>query len=155
MKTGLHNTAIKKDASTIFETNSLQPINFELETDIQPVVAVEPTLISRSLNVAGTLFTTPSDRDFFLTSIAVSAEIDPASGSGSSYIEYTNADGISALFGCLVASGVVDGGSTNSNSIVFPKRGILLTKGSAITATSSASGAFFHITGYYGSDRSR
>jgi len=73
----LHSTHLKKVYSDNLETNSIQPVNLIASEVLQPTIEIKPTNnIIRHAESGETVFTTPTDKDFFLTNIIIStAEI--------------------------------------------------------------------------------
>jgi len=150
---GQHNTAIQKDTSEIFETNSLAPINFALGQSIVPTVAVEARMEFYSRSTAGVIFTTPTQKDFYLKQLALNGHAD--GGGGSVQITFTTREGVAKDFSLTLRAGTLTDGATSTWVLDLPMRGLLLAKNSAITLVLN-SGAVGDgvIVGYSGSDRS-
>lgn len=147
LETSVHNTFLLREASEIFETNSTRPINFKIDDKLRPVVTVMPDIdIVRTAQASATLFTTPTDRDFFLTNVWLSNNGDE----GVSYITFVTFDGITQKI--QLANGVLELGNS-ATSVVFPMRGVRLQKNSPIVFNATVSGSGM-IAGYRGSDRS-
>lgn len=139
---GFHSTFWKKIASVLFETNAFNPVEWKVNTDFQPVINVEPEII-----VFTSDFTTKTNADFFVTNIG-GACVGDGVNPGSANIILTVANGTTQTFLCQ--TGVAD---SNSISILFPKQGLKLKRGTnqQIGLASASDSAF--IAGYYGSDR--
>lgn len=146
----LHNTALGKWASNLFETNALRPLNFDLKTDVIPVVQIDPFLdIVRTANGSGTvnIYTTPTDKDFYLTNINMNTTGDEFT-QGNIIITFTAYDGQQRQY----SFGTTAQSSTCVQDIVFPKRGLLLAKNTNIIVQIAPLGGVL-IAGYLGSDR--
>lgn len=157
----LHNTAIKKSASELFEINALDAPLSTINDTIAPVVVVEPYIeIMRTLNdYSGdltTIYQTPTDKDFYLTNCSIN--IDTAfSGTNKAKITFVTKDGITQtlqIYALASVIGIDTLAATNNETWVFPLRGVLLQKNSAIQVQGSGSDHDFMIAGYLGSDRS-
>lgn len=149
--TGFHSTFWKKIASIFFETNAFNPINFKVNDTIQPTVELSsPTSIIRTGSASsGTLYTTPTNQDFFLTHINILG-LDVSSSDGTATITFTKAsDNSQYSFVVLTHNGSV------VRDMNFEKHPILLARNSAVNFTvNAADGAEAMIAGYLGSDRS-
>lgn len=156
---GTHSTAVQKFASDILESNSLQPQIFGIADNMQPTIAVEPYIdVVQVLNSAGTIYTTPSDKEFFLTNIYLSGITTPSSTAGEVEITFTPSNGNARTIRMGVPNpGVgttVDIGGEAHLSILFPLRGVKLQKNTTITLAFTVDSASSMIAGYLGSDRS-
>ena len=98
--------------------------------------------IVRVLATSGTIYTTPSDKEFYLTNIVI--ESDDDSGIMTDSIAFT-VNGNSSSITVNNLSGV---NSTTILNIQFPKSGILLASNSTITCTSLSSSSFFMVCGF-------
>lgn len=146
-----HNTKLLRDASEILETNSIAPQQFAVPNTIQPVIEIEPFLdVFRASNVTATLFTTPADKDFYLTNIAISASDNAPITPATTTVSFTLRDGTAVSFEVVINADATGG---VANTMDFPKRGLLLAKNSAITC-SIVSAGHAAIAGYRGSGRS-
>jgi len=145
----LHNTAVGKWASKIFETNALRPVDFKVKQDIQPTVSVEPSLLSFSSTSTGTIYTAPLDKEFYLTNISLTCAGDGAGVGGVASIVFTGEELVQQTIECKSED---LGNGANSLSIAYPKRGILIKKGTAITVGITSLGCV-NIAGYLSSDR--
>jgi len=97
------------------------------------------------------MYTTPSDVDFYLTNVAVSAV--STENPGATSITFTTSEGDVQIFGVVtVGAGGVNHSSSNL-SMEFPMQGIKLARSSAITFTLFETG-YGHIAGYRASGRS-
>lgn len=156
----LHNTAIKRYASELFETNTEDRQIDTISEFIQPTLEVQPTInIVRTQTNDGTMYTTPADKSFFLTNISISAGNNPGTTTGSATISVTTREGTALVFAVRVPT-AGDGvttivGTSESTDMAFPMRGIELAKSSTISAglTGPDNGQFM-FAGYLGSDRS-
>lgn len=148
----LHSTAIKKWASHLFETNSARPIDFKLSEVIQPIVEIQPYIdVMRTSVTTGTnvVYTTPTDKEFYLTNVAMSGYSEAGVAQGEATIEFTTEDGQSRSMN-ISTDNTASAGSL-ALSVQFPMRGVLLKKGSTITFTIDK--AFIMFAGYTASDR--
>lgn len=158
----VHSTALKKNASEIFETNAFDPAFNQVMPQLVPTVAIEPKLIYAQATSASTIFTTPTDKDFFLTNMNISIADDatvPATGTYDGVITFTTEDGVSHTFKCELALASLSTSPPNAqNSITFPMRGLKLARNSTLVSSfgggATPTGRFFAIAGYIGSDRS-
>lgn len=155
----LHNTAIKKNASFIFETNvNDKPIDEVIEK-IQPTVEIQPYInIVRSRDSTGAIYTTPTDKNFYLTGYSFSAAAEVATATAYTSLNFVLADGTSVSSAILLDGtdgvGALQGTNGQINE-TFPFRGVLLQKNSAITLTLGAGHSCVAlISGYTDSDRS-
>lgn len=151
---GVHSTFLKKTFSDVVETNSLEPINLEVTNTIIPVLQMDPNQnIVRSGDTTGTLFTTPSQYDFWLTTIFLSCWNDTTGPTaGLAALTFTPRGGSAVTY--KVQTDAAGNNGPNAVSLAFPMRGILLEKNSAITISGIAGLCDIVITGYTGSDRS-
>lgn len=149
----IHSTALKKSASDILETNAYDKGADQVEEKQRMVILNEPYLdIYRSVVTASTIFTTPSNNDFFLTSAGIT---HGSSTTSLATITFVTWDGQTRTLDCQTSTaGTLTDGVNNSIVAQFGKRGLKLAKNSAISfAFSGISGSAF-IVGYTGSDRS-
>lgn len=118
--------------------NSVQPV-FEVGEVIHNIVRTNPTVAS---NNTQTIFTTPADKDFFLTNASISGV--PAIAAGSAYITLTIGGATQNILRIAL-----DTGTPTSNSQGGPMN-ILVDRNTNITITSSAAGlvAWGSIVGY-------
>lgn len=124
-----------------------------LVESIQPVLIANPDHeinIIRNSTSSGTLFVVPSDRDFFITSVFVTATAVNGDG-GTNTITVTPQDGASQVLASVDAvSGTVatEGTSAANNmGLAFPKPIKLKGATSIVTSKGSTTGTF-GITGY-------
>lgn len=118
--------------------NTIQPV-FEVGEVIHNVVRTNTT---EANNNTQTIFTTPADKDFFLTNCSVSGV--PAIAAGSAYITLTIAGATRQIIRIAL-----DTGTPTSNSMGGPMN-ILVDRNTNITITSSAANliAWGSIVGY-------
>lgn len=151
---GLHNTAIGKDFSQIFETNAIAPIIPELNKTIQPIVDVKPytqflltgsstsTLLNASTNIY-------KNREVYITGVHMTAG---TTITGSIQLAFVLADKSNPSIYL-----VVDAGNNPSSSWNFGERGLLLDKNNAQAINIVVNGidtqAAVEVWGYIGSDR--
>lgn len=151
-------TYIKRLFNQIFGISSLEVQDVPIIGAIQPTVEVEPEIdVYRQINVDGTgqtLYTTPADKDFYLTSISVQANGMtglPAQQGVNRVTFYPDVDnGLQRSFEVSIE------GTTNvANTMVFPKRGLKLKRGTAVEVITTSSGADGRcaIAGYIAGDR--
>jgi len=148
----LHNTAIKKWASHLFETNASRPIDFKLSEVIQPTVLVQPYIdVVRNSSSSGTttLFTTPTDKEFYLTNVVLEGYSESGVVSGEVSFEFVTYDGVTRQIS-IATDNTAAAGSV-ALSVPFPMRGVLLAKSSNVTITITNGSAF--MAGYTASDR--
>jgi hypothetical protein len=148
----VHNTAIKKNASEILETNALSKPIALISDMLVPVVPIQPKIdiykskFDQGTGVTTILYVTPTNQDFYLTGMSMS--VNTSGGAGNVSIEVKPKDTPLQLF--QIDTAITEGGQ--AIHIPFPFRGLLLERGSNVTAfTLQASAA---IQGYLGSDRS-
>lgn len=146
----IHNTALKKQANDLVGNNIQDAPIDQIDPTMKMVVVNEPYIsVIRTLAATGTIYTTPSDKEFYLVGAAISANGDltgdtkaivafPADQSGS----------VSVLSATHQISNSVNISTT------YGMRGIKLAKSSPITANSADSGLqTYTIWGYLGDDR--
>lgn len=154
----VHNTAVKKNASEILETNALsKPI--QLISDIMvPIVDIQPKIdVFRATSGSGevkTIYTTPTDKDFYLTGLSVHAWGDTTGLThGLVFVTITPKDTPAQM---ITLNTDESPGTANASAVLvlnFPMRGLLLEKGSAVSCDFDTTGAVT-MHGYIGSDRS-
>jgi len=155
----LAHTWLKRLANGIFELHPTDTGIDHVNEEIQPVVEIQPYIdILRSVTSTSTVFTTPSDRDFYLTNINLTTNSDAdVPGDGTISLVVTPKQGAAqtiTLIAPQVATTATSGSdTTNTMNIIFPFRGVLLARSSAISATISTAGCAV-IAGYQASDRS-
>lgn len=130
----------------------LEQVPDELASKVVPVMETNPQLL-RTINViknqngAGTIYTTPTDKDFYLTSASLSVTGTGAVSGTGTITAFPKGQASTIMCACLVES-VAGAADSNSNTITFPFP-ILLERGSVIAATSSSLNIkSFVITGY-------
>lgn len=150
MEVGLHNTSLKKSYSQIFDSAATQPINATLNTDIQPVTPVIPYLnIVKVAQGSETMYTVPTDRQFYLTNVSLNVNRTEGTGTSSSCTCTFQPIGQPAVTViCLCAASATVGGDSNSSDIVFPLRGVQLEPGSAVTSANGGTAMSAMIAGY-------
>jgi len=122
MRTPIHNVSIKKETSELFETNALSPQVTQIEDYIQPTKVIEPIItVFKTTSSSGTFYTTPTDKQFFLTGLSMmTAGNDVTHGTIS--LTLIPKDGLIMTF-LLYSSELTPFGS-NSLHIPFPYRGL-------------------------------
>lgn len=150
MGIGLNKDVLKR----IVEELGLQSAVEKLPTDIIPTI--QPVLIAnpeRIINVVkyktstGTITTTPTDFDFYLTNASISNFSIDNTGAATDSITVTLGDGSNQIIlGCTVGSPAA-GVGTNSNSINL-KNPIKLKRGTNITSNLNSDTGAFSICGY-------
>lgn len=157
---GTHNVALGKRVSEILETNVLAPLNIELNRTLQPIISIEPYIdIFKSTSGTGAVYTTPTDKDFYLVGIYFSMESILAAP-GFNNLAVIGKDGLTVnirqYYGhALDETSIRLQPCQDSIFISFPKRGFLCAKGSALTFTLTSSAGMCSIIGYTDSDRSQ
>jgi len=165
----LKNTFIKRLASFLFETNETRPIQ-DIKSEITPTVEITPIIdvVKSAISDANetVLYTTPTDRDFYLTNASYSYftvfEHDGAEGwlsivVGGETVRVVSVPTIYQHYN----NGSVDIPNTGGafNTIFLGKRGILIDRGTQILLKHDGSevGNIKNagvICGYIASDRS-
>jgi len=102
--------------------------------------------IVRDSAVSATLFTTPADRDFYLTSVQMTSAT-ASDGSTADTVTFVTPDGATRTITCATADGTLTDSTTNGVAITFAMKGILLKKSSTIVYTKTSGGAAM-IVGY-------
>lgn len=150
----LHNTAIIRDGSEQLEINAYDsPLN-ECVDIIQPIVKIEPYISVLRTASAGTIYTTPTNNDFYLTNVVINGGSE-AGGTGFVECTFTTADGRSQSIKLIIAADALTGAGNNSLSINFPMRGLKLARNSAVAlAQGGTIDQSITIAGYEGSNRS-
>lgn len=156
-----HNTALLKNASEVLETNAFDKLSL-IDDKIQPIVKIEPYIdVVESVNAVVqtsdmTVYTCPTDKDFYLTNVSLSVGANIAVFGGA-YLDFTLANNRESEISVLAIATDTGLGysipTTNSINMTFPKRGVLLKKGSVIKVSFDAGGTA-NIAGYTSSDRS-
>lgn len=140
---------IKNVTDTLGILPAHDPVAKHVQPMIVPTVNVENFNqdIVRSATGSGVLFTTPNDRDFFLTSYNISSATS-ANGSGVDYIQIIDASGTTSFLYCSFGDGTLTDSSANNAGLTFAGKGILLKRNSAITTSNASGGSGFLIVGY-------
>lgn len=126
---------------------------------IQPTFEMNRNVISvvRTSAAAETIYTVPSDRDFFLTNVNINIAINALTAIATNDLDCTLEDGTAITFSA-VASASPSGSLTNDTfTIAFPHAGVKLKRGSTIVSTLGGDAGTFVIAGYVekiGNDRS-
>jgi len=137
------NVSLGKEQKEIFGLKTGDMPSSEVSPIIQPVKEVQPYLnIVRIRTTTGTIYTTPSDSDFYLTNVFFD-EL----GIDTDTIAVVLADGTTQTFYNACTPFAVGLNGVNQISINFPMRGILLAKNSAITCVMDNAG-MTGISGY-------
>lgn len=146
-----YNPSITKRQADIFNTKHANHMSSKVNDNITPTIEIAPTLhIVKNLSGdSGTLYTTPSDKDFYLTNLTVIAmgnNIGAGPGIAFSDIIFTLDSGEQAVFTATApfdATGLGALGVTHQ----FGHRGIKLKRGTVVTASMDNNGSFT-IVGY-------
>jgi len=117
----------------------------EINDKVQLSLNVNPNVnrkmdVYRDRNSAGTVYTTPTDKDFYLVFGAFSSIGGGAPAEDT--MTFVDEGGTTRTIGC------VSGSTDNSINLIFPQKGILLKRNTNITATVNSAGARFMICGY-------
>jgi len=141
-----YNVSISEWANRLFNTKAGDTLSADVHEVITPVISLKPVAnIVKSATTATTIYTTPTDKDFYLTSLYLSVAKDAAqtgtSASITAIIDGVTVNLLSFISITLTASEVAD-------NIVF-NTPIKIDRGTAIATvasnwTSSRSG----LTGY-------
>lgn len=149
----IHSNSIKKLISSILGTNA-NTAQIDKAADIlQPIIDITPdmNIIKGSLidGAGGTLYTTPTDKNFYWCGFHATVKNGAALGPTADTITFTLPDGSNRnIF--LQADDTV----YNTCVLTFGKRGILLKKGTVISYTQQTTeDASATIWGYTGDDR--
>lgn len=153
MRFYIKSTFIKKLFGQQTENNNLinAMVDPKMSDTIIPTLSIQPYIdIVKGATSSTTLYTTPTDRDFFLTLVSLTANI-AAGSSGNSTITFTlpSSEAVT-LTACAASDGTAGSGVSDSAlSHNFGSRGILLKRGTTI-ASSLDSGVVgsFTIAGY-------
>jgi hypothetical protein len=136
--------------STLGIQTAIDEIPNKLADTIQPVINVDKTPycdIVVANSGTGTLYTTPTDKDFYLTALSITSTSQNQSSTNTDSISVTLESGISGVIArCFTASGAASE-TTNSTNICFTNP-IKIKRGTAITTTKNSSLCGFHIYGY-------
>lgn len=130
----------------------------QLILDVTPQQNENNDIVRGADGAAGNtaLYTTPTNRNFYLTSIALSGDNDDVVNDSICSIDFVAEDGTASgnaqRFVCRIAAsgdGIITNlGTNNSLSLTFAKKGILVKKGSVINLNQSCSHSFGTIVGY-------
>jgi len=153
----LHNTKIKKWLSEILGQNYMNSGVVLSSDTVIPTVEVSPRIdIFRSVTTTDTIYTTPSDRDFYLTNVAMTVANNTSLATNT--VTFVDENGVTRtvyLHSTFTVGTAESTGTAASISITFPFRGILLARGSAISYSMAAADlGSGMIAGYLGDDRS-
>jgi len=146
-----YNPSLAKISSDIFNTKYGNHISANVG-EIVPVVDLQPYInVSLTRSTTGTIFTTPLDKDFYLTNVAITCANNAASSAGTeSYITFSDDFNVSRTISCFIGTNSVGGtvGSQNSISIQFPMRGIRIRKNTSISFNLGGDQGSGFIAGY-------
>lgn len=143
---------LKRLWSEQLATNNSQVPDIQVPSIVQPTISIEPELnILRSATSATTLYTTPSDKDFYLTSISLSGS---SNASATVTLTVTTFDNASRTINLQVSNGgVLNDSVNNSLNMIFPMRGLKLARNSTVALSFNSSTASANIAGYTAGDR--
>lgn len=149
----IHNTDLSKELKEGAKLQQLRDrIPSELADKVVPVMEVNPKLLRRANIVrrstasnatVATIYTTPSDKDFYLTGVAIAIIKDATSTSASSYISIT-IDGASQIFVHIPELTLT--AQTGQMALSLPTP-IKVDRGTAITINNSTNVANISATG--------
>jgi len=130
-----NNMSIPERLLRIFKWKGGENMENEVSPFIQPVISVEPytNIIATGGNAATaavTVYTTPTDRDFFLHSIHLSYEKNATADNTEVYVSVTLANKLTAVNLIDIATLSLTA-SRDTQVIVFPKP-LLLARGTGI-----------------------
>jgi len=150
----VYSTNILKNASEILETNAMSEKVSEINGSVQPTIKIEPyiNILKTDTAATATIYTTPTDKDFYLTNAAISCNVG-GGAAGTATLTFVLRSGETQTINAVVTSDIGDSTAVTL-PIQFPLRGLLLAKGSTIVSTSNTDVQSFTIAGYLGSDRS-
>jgi hypothetical protein len=149
----IHNTFLNRVFNELIETNALNPAYLSIGNQgiatiqLQPYIDVVRT--SQEIGGNGTMYTTPTDKDFYLTNFHLTCYGDGVSTQGTATLQFVTRDNHTIVQQLATSATGMD---SNATSVIFPMRGVLLAKGSTIT--SSVVNGVILIAGYVGSGRS-
>jgi len=149
----IHNSRLKAWINDLLGNNAADGQSMQIaDYVVHPVVVAQPYIeIVRTATANATLYTTPTDKYFFLTNIHMNVQGEQG-GAGVFAINFNLADGTVIKHILAAASGTSEG-SSNTQDMQFPMQGIKLAKGTAITSSDLADGGNIMIMGYLGDDR--
>lgn len=145
---GVHNTHLKKLFSEKVETNSLEPLNIEVSKTVIPIVELQGEQIVSTKSSSGTVYTTPSDKTFYLTNVSMNGANDEFAADYNS-LQFTAVEGgTKQILLCVYYN------QANALDINFGKVGVKIEKNSVFSYSGASSLGHVTISGYLASDRS-
>lgn len=122
---------------------------FNLAETIQPIVQADEKIIDvvETVSATGTIMTTPTTRDFFLTSVAIANAGDDQAGQTTDTISVILPSGATKIVLGVMRATKVDTSDSGFGSLVFPTP-IKLKRGSAIAFVKATTTTLGMITGY-------
>jgi len=157
----IHNSRLKAWINDLLGNNAADGQSMQIaDYVVHPVVIAQPYLeiyreATRTSTGATTLFTTPSDKSFFLTNLNLNIGTAAAGGGTDSNITFTLADGTVSTFSLSTPDSGAEA-IVMDKAAVFPMQGLKLAKASTIVINTSIGSAGDHtasIAGYIGDDR--
>lgn len=116
---------------------------------IQPVIEVDkPEIIYRDLATSGNIYVTPSNKDFFLTTVAMSALPATGEGKSSNTIVVTDSTGATRTFYCSYVADTALAASSPNVVFNLPSVGLKLQRGSNIVLGVQSDAGTGAIIGY-------
>lgn len=148
--TGIPGKVIDAITKKLGLQTAVERTQFDLMNTIQPIINMSPDEnidVVASVNSAGNIFVVPTDKDFFLTSIQLSAVLSANSGSAIDTITVTLVSGEVVLISQLSLS--TDTATDDSGTIfsAYP-RPIQLKRGSNVVYAAASTGRRAIITGF-------
>ena len=137
-----YNTSISEDAMRIFNTKSFDNISSEVSPIIQPTIEIKRhcnicKAIAATNNTSATIYTTPTDKDFYLVGASLSVIKDVTGVSNNSKINII-VDGISVAILSISSITLTPQYDSMTNSWSNP---IKCDRGTVITVTNSSATA--------------
>lgn len=147
---GLNSEVLKRIVSTLGLQTMIDKTAMDLVPTIQPVIVANPERIADVVEKnsgTGAIYTTPTDKDFFLTNVNISTISQNQSGNHQDSISVVMESGATkTILGVGNGSGVATDNTANATlNLCVP---VKLKRGSAITPTKISSSGSFSIIGF-------
>lgn len=143
-----NNNSITERVNKMLNQKDGDMVETQVSPLIVPVLTIDPiiSVYREKVNDYSAIYTTPTDKDFYLTYIGMNAGRSDAED-GTVYIVFKLADGTTQTFTLTFETGS-GAGHVQSDRATFGGKGLLLARGQNISVTGSVNSFVARLAGY-------